>query len=32
MDIVSYLLAKKYVNETLTGEGAIKGKSAYEVA
>lgn len=32
MDITSYLLAKTYVNETLTGVGALKGKSAYEVA
>ena len=32
MDITSYLLAKKYVDETLTGAGALKGKSAYEVA
>ena len=32
MEITSYLLAKKYVDETLTGAGALKGKSAYEVA
>jgi hypothetical protein len=32
MDITSYLLAKKYVSETLAGVGALKGKSAYEVA
>lgn len=32
MDITSLLLSKKYVDETLKGEGALKGKSAYEIA
>ena len=32
MDTTSYLLAKTYVSETLAGVGALKGKSAYEVA
>lgn len=32
MDVISYILAKNYVDETLTGAGALKGKSAYEVA
>lgn len=32
MDIVSLLLAKKYVEDSLAGAGAVKGKSAYEVA
>ena len=32
MDITSYILSKKYVDETLTGAGALKGKSAYEIA
>lgn len=32
MDIVSLLLSKKYVEDSLTGAGAIQGKSAYEVA
>lgn len=32
MDITSYILAKKYVDDALAGVGALKGKSAYEVA
>lgn len=32
MDVVSLLLAKKYVDDALAGVGALKGKSAYEVA
>jgi hypothetical protein len=32
MDIVTYILAKRYVNETLAGAGALAGKSAYELA
>jgi hypothetical protein len=32
MDITSYILAKKYVDNTLSGAGALKGKSAYEIA
>lgn len=32
MDITSFLLAKKYVDDILKGEGAIQGKSAYEIA
>lgn len=32
MDIVSLLLAKRYVDDSLAGAGALKGKSAYEVA
>lgn len=32
MDIVSYILAKKYVNDSLAGAGALAGKSAYEIA
>ena len=32
MDIVSYILAKKYVENSLAGAGALKGKSAYEIA
>lgn len=32
MDITSLLLSKKYVEDSLAGAGAIKGKSAYEVA
>jgi hypothetical protein len=32
MDITSYILAKKYVDDTLSGAGALKGDSAYELA
>lgn len=32
MDVTSYILAKKYVDATLSGAGAIQGKSAYEIA
>lgn len=32
MDITSYILSKQYVEDTLAGVGALKGKSAYEIA
>lgn len=32
MDINSYILSKKYVEDTLVGAGALVGKSAYEIA
>jgi hypothetical protein len=32
MDITSYILAKKYVDATLSGVGALQGKSAYDIA
>ena len=32
MDITSYILAKKYVDDTLSGAGALQGKSAYDIA
>ena len=32
MDITSYILAKRYVENSLQGAGALKGKSAYEIA
>ena len=32
MDTVSYILLKKYIEDSLKGAGAIKGKSAYEIA
>ena len=32
MDISAYILAKKYVDATLKGAGALTGKSAYEIA
>lgn len=32
MDLFSYLLSKKYTEESLEGAGALKGKSTYEIA
>lgn len=32
MDITSLLIARKYVDDSLAGAGAVKGKSAFEVA
>lgn len=32
MDVVSYILAKKYVDDALAGAGSLVGKSAYEIA
>lgn len=32
MDITSYILAKKYVDAALSGAGALKGDSAYDIA
>lgn len=32
MDVVTYLLSKKYVDDTLQGAGALVGKSAYQIA
>lgn len=32
MDLQSYILSKKYTEESLQGAGALKGKSAYEIA
>lgn len=32
MEISSYILAKKYVDATLSGAGALQGKSAYDIA
>lgn len=32
MDVVSYILSKKYVEDSLAGAGALAGKSAYEIA
>ena len=32
LDITSYILSKKYIEDSLAGVGAIVGKSAYEVA
>lgn len=32
MDVTSYILSKKYIEDSLEGAGALKGKSAYEIA
>ncbi len=32
MDMVTYILAKRYVDDSLAGAGSLVGKSAYEVA
>ena len=32
MDVLSYILSKKYIEDSLEGAGALKGKSAYEIA
>ena len=32
MDITSYILSKRYIDDTLAGAGALQGKSAYEIA
>lgn len=32
MDVVSYILSKKYIEDSLVGAGALAGKSAYEIA
>lgn len=32
MDVQSYILSKKYVEDSLAGAGALKGKSAFEIA
>lgn len=32
MDIITYILSKRYIDDSLAGAGAIQGKSAYEIA
>ena len=32
MEITSYILAKQYVDATLSGAGALQGQSAYDIA
>ncbi len=32
MDLVAYILAKKYTDSVISGAGSLKGKSAYEIA
>lgn len=32
MDIISYILAKRYVDKSIEGVESIQGKSAYEIA
>lgn len=31
-DIESYILTKRYVDNTISGAGALQGKSAYDIA
>ena len=32
MDIISYILSKRYIDNTIAGAGALQGKSAYDIA
>ena len=32
MDIITYILSKRYVDDSLAGAGALVGKSAYDIA
>ena len=32
MDVISYILSKRYIDNTLAGAGALQGKSAYDIA
>lgn len=32
MDVTTYILLKKYIEDSLVGAGALAGKSAYEIA
>ena len=32
LDVSSYILSKRYIEDTLAGAGALKGKSAYDIA
>ena len=32
LDISSYILAKRYIDNAITNAGALQGKSAYEIA
>ena len=32
MDVISYILSKRYIDDTLAGAGTLQGKSAYEIA
>lgn len=32
MDVVTYILSKRYVDEIIAGAGSLQGKSAYEIA
>jgi hypothetical protein len=31
-DVESYILTKRYVDDTISGAGALQGKSAYDIA
>ena len=32
LDVITYILLKQYIEDTLAGAGAIEGKSAYDIA
>lgn len=32
MDILSFIVSKRYIEDTLKGAGALAGKSAYDIA
>ena len=32
MDIINYILSKRYIDNTLAGIGTLQGKSAYDIA
>ena len=32
MDLINYILSKRYIDNTLAGIGALQGKSAYDIA
>ena len=32
MDIISYILSKRYIDDTLAEVGTLQGKSAYDIA
>lgn len=32
MDVLAYIMSKKYVDQVVSGMGSLQGKSAYEIA
>lgn len=32
MDLINYILSKRYIDNTLAGIGTLQGKSAYDIA